>query len=163
MTSSTVITRDGLARMEEELEQLVTVGRSEVAEHLRYALSNSASAAENPDMEHAREEQAQLERRIAILRDRIADAEPVDPDATNGVVDVGERVRLRDLATGRRFEYELVGSHESDVFAGRISNASPLGGALVGLGTGQVALVDAPTGLRRLEILAIETPEPLVP
>jgi transcription elongation factor GreA len=154
----TVITRDGLARLEAELEELTTEGRREIAERLRYALSAEANADENADLHHAREEQAQLERRIAILEHRIGRAEPVDPDASNGVIDVGERVRLRDLETGTKLEYDLVGSLESDVFAGRISSASPLGRALVGLRKGQVAEVDAPRGLRRVKVLAIETP-----
>jgi transcription elongation factor GreA len=153
----TVITRDGLARLEAELEELTTEGRREIAERLRYALSAEANADENADLHHAREEQAQLERRIAILEHRIGRAEPVDPDASNGVIDVGERVRLRDLETGTKLEYDLVGSLESDVFAGRISSASPLGRALVGLRKGQVAEVDAPRGLRRVKVLAIET------
>ena len=155
--SATVITRDGLARLEAELEQLKSAGRDEIAERLRAAMSTDANAAENADLNQARDEQALLERRIAILEDRLRSAEPVDPDAFNGVVDVGERVRLRDLETGRRHSYDLVGSLESDVFAGRVSSSSPLGRALIGLRKGQVAVVQAPRGPRRLKILAIET------
>jgi len=155
--SATVITRDGLARLEAELEQLKSAGRDEIAERLRAAMSTDANAAENADLNQARDEQALLERRIAILEDRLRSAEPVDPDAFNGVVDVGERVRLRDLETGRRHSYDLVGSLESDVFAGRVSSSSPLGRALIGLRKGQVAVVQAPHGPRRLKILAIET------
>jgi len=155
--SATVITREGLARLEAELEQLKTAGRDEIAERLRAAISTDANAAENADLHQARDEQSLLERRIAILEDRIRTADPVDPDAFNGVVDVGERVRLRDLETGQRLSYDLVGSLESDVFAGRVSSSSPLGRALIGLRKGQVAVVNAPRGLRRLRILAIET------
>ncbi|HEY5295835.1 MAG TPA: transcription elongation factor GreA [Gaiellaceae bacterium] len=155
--SATVITRDGLARLEAELEQLKSAGRDEIAERLRAAMSTDANAAENADLNQARDEQALLERRIAILEDRLRSAEPVDPDAFNGVVDVGERVRLHDLETGRRHSYDLVGSLESDVFAGRVSSSSPLGRALIGLRKGQVAVVQAPRGPRRLKILAIET------
>ncbi len=155
--STTVITRAGLARLEAELEQLMTAGRNAIADRLRHALSTDANAAENADLNQARDEQAQLERRIAILEERIRSAEPVDPDAFNGVVDVGERVRLRDLETGQRLSYDLVGSLESDVFAGRISSSSPLGRALIGLRKGEIAVVDAPRGRRRLKVLAIET------
>jgi transcription elongation factor GreA len=155
--SATVITREGLARLEAELEQLKTAGRDEIAERLRAAISTDANAAENADLNQARDEQALLERRIAILEHRIRTAEPVDPDGQNGVVDVGERVRLRDLETGQRLSYDVVGSLESDVFAGRVSSSSPLGRALIGLRKGQVAVVNAPRGLRRLKILAIET------
>ena len=160
MFSTTVITPAGLARLEAELEQLRTAGRVEIAERLRHAISTDANAAENADLNQARDEQALLERRIAILEERILSAEPIDPDAFNGIVDVGEQVRVRDLETGEKLSYEIVGTLESDAFTGRISSASPLGRALIGHHKGHVVEVDAPKGLRRFKVLAIALPEP---
>lgn len=157
LSSTTEITREGFARLEAELNELTTVGRAEIADRLRLAISTDANAVENADLHQARDEQALLERRIAILEDRIRSAEPVEPDPLNGVVDVGERVRLRDLETGKRLSYDVVGSLESDAFAGRISSSSPLGRALIGLREGQIAIFSAPNGPRRLKILAIES------
>jgi transcription elongation factor GreA len=154
----TLITQQGLTRLQEQLEHLATAGRREIAERLRHALATDANAAENPDYHQAREDQALLERRIAVLQERIAWARPVEPDPSNSVVDLGERVRLHDLESGEILEYELAGSAEADAFAGRISVASPLGGALLGRSPGEVAVVDAPGGRRRLAILAIEPP-----
>jgi transcription elongation factor GreA len=152
------ITYEGLARLTDELVLLTSEGRRQMAERIRQALSTDANPAENADYFAAREDQAQLERRIALLEDRIASAELVDPDEANGVVDVGELVRLRELASGETLAYELVGSTEADPSAGRISSVSPLGRALLGRKPGDVVVVEAPLGERRFELLAIETP-----
>jgi transcription elongation factor GreA len=114
------------------------------------------NVADNVDYQDALEEQALLERRIAILQERIADADVVDPDPKNGVLDVGERVRVRDLENDEEIQFELVGSLEADPLAGRISAASPLGRALLGRRDGEVAIVDAPKGRLRFEILQIQ-------
>lgn len=150
-----LITPAGLDRLNEELERLKTVAREEIAERLRHALDGEANPVESGDYQSARDDQALLERRIALLEERIGSARIAEPAAANGVVDVGERVRLRDLDSGERFEIELVGQFESDPFAGRVSIASPIGRALLGLRRGEVALVDAPSRRRRLKVLAI--------
>ena len=95
-----------------------------------------------------------LERRIAMLQERIPDADVVDPDAGNGVLDVGERARVRDLENDEEIQYELVGrskqTHSPD--ASRL----PLGRALLGRWGGEVAIVDAPKGRLRFKILEIQ-------
>ena len=156
--TQTLITPAGLARLREELERLTTIRRQEIAERIRHAVSSERNLVENGDYHDAREEQALLERRIIILQERIVDAEVVAPDAENGVLDVGERVRLRDLENDEEVQYELVGSFEANPFAGRISVASPLGRALLGRRGGEVATVDAPRGRLRFKILEIEGP-----
>jgi transcription elongation factor GreA len=131
--NETVITPDGLARLSEELERL------------------RAARGERDEL---------LERRIALLEDRLRAARLVEPQPANGRVDVGERVRLRDLDSGERLDLELVGSLEADPSAGRVSVVSPLGKAVVGLRRGQVAGVDSPLGRRRLRVVAVEPPAP---
>jgi transcription elongation factor GreA len=153
----TVITRQGLERLSEELERLTTAGRHDVAELLRQAATGGANR-ESADYLYAREEQAQLERRIALLEERLRAARVVEPQLGNGRVDVGERVRLRDLESGKRLEVELVGPLEADLSAGRISVVSPLGRAIVGRRRGEVADVEAPVGRRRVKVLAVEAP-----
>ena len=152
------ITANGLARLERELERLRTAGREEVADRLRESIATDADASANSDYLAAREEQALLEARILRLEQRIDAASVVEPDAANGVVDLGERVRLRDLDSGARFAFELVGTAEADPVAGRISAESPVGRALVGRRKGEVTVVEAPKGRRRLKIVAIESP-----
>lgn len=152
----TVITRDGLERLSAELEQLTTDRRREIAERLREAAGNVANRAENADYLAAVEDQALLERRIALLEARLRSADVVEPQLGNGRIDVGEHVRLRELDSGNRLDLELVGPLESDATAGRISTASPLGRAIVGLRRGQIAEVDAPRGRLRFKVLAVE-------
>lgn len=152
-----VITRDGLKRLSEELEQLMTVGRREIAERLRQATTREANQAENGDYFDAREDQALLEQRIALLEEQLRSAQIVEPEPGNGHIDIGERVRLRDLESGERLEFELVGPFESDLSAGRISVSSPLGAAILGCRRGEIAEVEAPRGRLRYKILAIET------
>jgi transcription elongation factor GreA len=132
--NETVITPDGLARLCEELERLRTM-RNGSAEAL-------------------------LERRIAVLEERLRAARLVEPQPGNGRVDVGERVRVRDLDSGERIELELVGPLEADPSEGRISVVSPLGKAVVGLRRGQVAGVETPLGRRRVQVVAVEPPPP---
>jgi transcription elongation factor GreA len=157
---ATLITRDGLERLSAELEQLTTYGRREIADRLRRAAATEANREENADYLGVREDQASLERRIALLEDRLRSAQVIDPQPGNGRVDVGERVRVRALDSGERLELELVGPLESDASVGRISVVSPLGQAILGLRRGQIAQVDAPRGRLQFKILAVEAPQP---
>lgn len=151
-----LITWAGFSRVSEQLQHLKTAGRDEITERIRNALLTETNAGESADYLDAREEQVRLERKIAELERRLTNAKIVAPDAENGVVDVGERVRLRDLEAKVTLEYDLVGSLESDPAAGRISAASPVGRALLGRGRGEIAVVDAPKGRLEFEILEIE-------
>jgi transcription elongation factor GreA len=157
MTES-VITPEGLERLNEELEHLMVVGRRQIAARLEHVATTEANPIENGDYRDVHEEQAMLERRIAVLQERLRSAEVVEPQLGNGRVDVGERVRLRELESGKRLELELVGPHESDPIAGRISVASPVGKAILGLRRGEVAEVDAPRGTVRYKVVAVEAP-----
>lgn len=152
----TVITREGLARLSEELGRLTSDGRREIAERLRQAAASEANRDESADYVGVREDQALLERRIALLEERVRSARVVEPRPGNGRVDVGERVRVRNLDSGERLEFELVGPLEADTSAGRISVASPLGKAILGRRRGEVAEIDAPRGRLRFRIVAVE-------
>ena len=151
-----LITHRGLERLNAELEQLKTERRRDIAERLKQAAATEANRAENADYLSVREDQAFLERRIALLEERLCSARVVEPQLGNGRIDVGEHVRLRDLDSGERIEVELVGPLESDPHAGRISIASPLGQAIIGLRQGQIAEVNAPRGTLHFKILAVE-------
>ena len=141
-----VITPEGRERLDAELERLTNEGRREIAERLQHAAASEANRAENAEYLAVRDDQALLERRIALLAERLQSAQVIEPQLGNGRVDVGERVRVRDLESGARLELELVGTLESDATAGRISVASPLGRAILGLRRGEIAEVDAPRG-----------------
>jgi transcription elongation factor GreA len=154
--NETLITPAGLARLEAELGRLRTEGRREAAELLRHAAATEADVNESADYRVAREEKDRLEARIAQLEYRLAEAEVAEADNGNEVIDLGERVRLRNLDTGARIDFEVVGTLEADLPSGRISAVSPLGRALLGKRRGEIVLVEAPGGVRRFKILRIE-------
>ena len=151
-----VITPEGRTRLEAELEHLTNEGRREIAERLEHAAAGESNRAENAEYLTVCEDQALLERRIALLTERLLSAEVIEPQLGNGRVDVGERVRVRDLESGARLELELVGTLESDAGAGRVSVASPFGRAILGLRRGEIAEVDAPRGKLQFRVLAVE-------
>jgi transcription elongation factor GreA len=153
-----VITSKGFERLNRELDRLKSEERRRVADRLHGAATSEANLAQNMEYLDAREEKVQLERRISLLRKRLRSARVVDPCLGNGRVDVGERVRVREVISGHALELELVGQLEADVAAGRVSVASPLGRALVGLREGEIAEVDAPRGSLDFEVLAVELP-----
>jgi transcription elongation factor GreA len=153
-----VITSEGFERLNKELERLKGDERHRVADRLRRATTTEANLAQNMEYLDAREEKIQLERRIGLLRERLRSARVVAPRLGNGRVDLGERVRVREVTSGHSLELQLVGQLEADVAAGRVSVASPLGQALVGLRTGQIAQVDAPRGRFAFQVLAVELP-----
>jgi len=152
-----VITPEGRERLDAELERLANDGRSEIAERLNRAVASETNRAESAEYLAVLDDQALLERRIALLAERLQSAQVVEPQLGNGRVDVGERVRVRDLESGTRLEVELVGTLESDAGAGRVSVASPFGRAILGRRRGEIAEVDAPRGKLRFKILAVET------
>jgi transcription elongation factor GreA len=150
------ITEAGLARARVELDHLKSVGRRDVTERIRQAVLTDANPAENLDYLSAREDQALLELRIARLEERLLGVEVVQPADPNGVVDIGESVRLRDLETGETLNFELVGSLEANAGLGKVSVESPIGRAVLGRRQGEMVAVQAPIGSVRFKILRIE-------
>lgn len=150
-----LLTREGLRKLEKELEALKTVKRREVAARIKQALE-FGDITENSEYDDAKNEQAFVEGRIATLERMLRNARVVDEsDVQEGVVSLGCWVRLKDVETGEELEYMVVGSAEADPLEGRISNESPVGQALMGKPAGTVVTVQAPDGLLRYEILGI--------
>ena len=147
-----LITADGYAKLARELEELRTETRPALAERLREARSDG-QLGDNPALYDLFEEQAQLERRIALLESQLAVAEIVAP-AGDGRAGIGSIVRLRD-ETGATREYELVGPLESDIGSGRLSIEAPVGRALVGNRAGTTIEVGAPMGTLALELVSV--------
>jgi transcription elongation factor GreA len=152
------VTAGGYEQLAAELERLRTGDRVEMSERLREAREDG-HLANNPALYELLEEQAQLERRIAILEGQLAAAEIVVPIA-DGAASIGSFVRVRDGQAGDLAEYELVGPIEADIFNGRVSVDAPVGRALVGQGAGAVVDVETPSGKLGLKILSVRTREP---
>jgi transcription elongation factor GreA len=153
-----VITAAGYEQLARELELLRTDARAELAERLREA-RDDGDLADNPALYEILEEQAQLERRIALLEARLAEARVIAP-ATDGVASIGNVVCVRDLTSGETAEYELVGAIEADVGNGRVSISAPVGRALVGRRAGERVEVVTPGGTSLLEVLEVSAEMP---
>jgi transcription elongation factor GreA len=110
---------------------------------------------EEPDSFDARHELELLDRRLTLLEERLHRSEVVE-SRLDGEADVGERVTVLDLESGTTTDYRIVGSGESDPAALEVSYLSPIGSALLGRRVGDVVEVEAPRGLRRLEIVEID-------
>ena len=110
-----LLTPEGLSRLQDELERLVTVDRDAVRTRLRDAVETDGDLAGNGDYLDAKEEQALLEQRIGLLKGRLARARLIDPPGgPDDVVTLGSRVRLRALETDDTVEYQIVDSIECD-------------------------------------------------
>lgn len=150
-----LLTKEGLARLEQELEMLKTQKRREVAERIK-AARELGDISENSEYDDAKNEQAFIEGRIAALEKTLRRARVVSSDeARDGAVVLGSRVRVRDLDLGEEMEYRVVGSAEADPSNNRISNESPVGKALMGHREGEIVAVKVPDGTIQLEILKV--------
>jgi len=151
----TVLTYDGLKKLEEELHELKVVRRKDVAGKIKEA-RGQGDLSENAEYDAAKEEQAEIEARIAIIEKMLRNAEVIDEEDLDGdTVRIGSTVKVLDMEYNEEMEYLIVGSTEADPVGGRISNESPLGEALLSRKLGDIVTVDAPQGQIKFEILGI--------
>lgn len=148
-------TAEGLEKIENEIEYLKTVRRKEVAERIKVALGYG-DLSENSEYDEAKNEQAQVEEKIAKLEMMVRNAKVISEDELNAdVVNIGSTVKVKDVQTGEMDEYTIVGSAEADPLEGKISNESPVGGKLIGLKVGESVEVDVPDGIIKYEVVEI--------
>ena len=151
-----ILTPEGHDRLKEEIEHLSTVKRREVAERIKQA-REFGDITENSEYDDAKNEQAMLEHRIATLEERLASARVVNKkEIPTGVVAVGTKVRLRDVAAGETIEYHIVGSAEANPAEHKLSNESPVGKAIMGHKQGETVNVAAPRGSLKFKIMDIK-------
>ena len=150
-----VLSQDGLAKLEEKLNYLKVVKRKEIAEQIKLA-KEYGDLSENAEYDEAKNEQARVEGEITQLETMLRTAVVVDDaELTSDAIGVGSIVKVEDAKTGRVMEYKMVGANEADPLAGRISNESPVGAALMGGREGQEVTFAVPDGMRTLKILGI--------
>ena len=149
----TFLTREGLKKLEEELEFLRTTRRAQVAERLHNA-QEDGELIENAEYEDAKNEQAFVEGRILTLETMLSNAVIIDEHGSNDVVNLGCRVTIKEAGDGTE-EYMLVGAAEANPKNGRISNESPLGRALLGRRVGDEVKVQAPAGALSFRVVKI--------
>lgn len=149
------LTVEGLKKLEDELEQLKSVKRREIAERIKQAI-DFGDISENSEYEDAKNEQAFIEGRILTLEKMLRNAKIIDDENLDTeVVSIGSKVLLKDLEFGDELEYTIVGSVEADPGASKISNESPVGKAILGLPKGSVVEVNVPVGQLKYQIVDI--------
>ena len=149
------LTPEGLKKLEEELQQLKTVKRQEIAEKIQEA-KESRSAVISPEYEEAKNEQGFVEGRILEIERMIKNAVIIQhKDAKTHSVKLGSRVTVK-LEDGSKENYTIVGSAEASPAEGKISNESPMGSALLNRKVGETVTFEAPSGRLKLKIVEIK-------
>ncbi len=152
----TILTSEGLKKMEQDLDQLKSVKRREVAERIKQAIEYG-DISENSEYEDAKNEQAFIEGKILELEKMLRTAKVIEEgEIGTDVVTIGSTVILRDDEDGEILEFTIVGSAEADPMEHRISNESPVGEAILGQPVGKIIEVSTPAGLLKYEVLEIK-------
>lgn len=150
-----MLTDEGLLKLEQELEDLKTNRRQEVAEKIKIA-RGFGDLSENAEYDAAKEEQAHIEARIVQLEKMLKNAKVIDADDIDlNKVSIGTRVKVYDEEFDEEVEYSIVGSTEADPDANKISDESPVGRALIGRNIGDNVEVETPGGVVVLKIVSI--------
>ena len=150
------ITAAGHAALIEELRRRQQEDRPRIIQMIAEARAHG-DLSENAEYDAARERQGFIEGRIAELESKLANAQIIDPallDADGRVV-FGSTVELEDLESGDKVTYQIVGDDEADIKTRKISVSSPMSRALIGKYAGDVAEVQAPSGIREYEVLDV--------
>ncbi|WP_028609614.1 transcription elongation factor GreA [Paenibacillus harenae] len=151
-----ILTQEGLRKLEDELENLKSVKRREVAERIKIAIGYG-DISENSEYEDAKNEQAFIEGRIITLEKMLRNARIINNDDIDiDTVSIGSIVTVEDLEFGDTMEYSIVGTAESDPLQNKISNESPVGKAILGKKKGTVVEVSVPVGIIQYKILDIK-------
>jgi len=151
-----VLTKEGLAKLEAELETLKSVRREEVAERIKQAIA-FGDITENSEYEDAKNEQAFIEGRIMSLEQTLKKARLMeDGEIRTDIVSLGSKVKLKEMKSGREIVVTLVSSVESKLRDGKISDESPVGKAIMGKTVKSTVAVEAPSGIIKYKILKVE-------
>lgn len=151
------LTVAGAEKLKAELQQLKSVARPEVIAAIAEARSHG-DLSENAEYEAAKDRQGFIEGRIAELESKLSHAQIIDPKEIHaeGKIVFGATVTVSDLETDEEATYQIVGDDEADIKTGKISVNSPIARAMIGKEEGDVAEVQAPSGVREYDILTVQ-------
>ncbi len=148
------LTSEGYLELENELHYLKTEKRKEVTQTLKEARA-LGDLSENSEYEQAREDQANLEKRIIEVEYALEHATVIDNAESDGTVGIGCQVKLKYEDDDDTESYKIVGSQEADPFNNKISNESPIAAAIMGKKVGDIVEVSSPDGVYSVQIVAI--------
>ncbi|WP_186128430.1 transcription elongation factor GreA [Burkholderia gladioli] len=154
--STIPLTKRGAEQLRSELLRLKSVERPAVINAIAEARAQG-DLSENAEYDAAKEKQGFIEGRIAEIESKLSAAQVIDPSVIDaeGRVVFGATVELEDLGSSATVKYQIVGDDEADIDHGLISVSSPIARALIGKSEGDVAAVQAPSGVREYEIISV--------
>ncbi len=151
-----ILTYEGLKKYEDELQDLKVNKRQEVAQKIKEA-REQGDLSENAEYDAAKDEQRDIEARIEELEKILKNAEViVEEEVDLDTINIGCRVKVLDLEYNEECDYKIVGSTEANSLAGKISNESPLGAALLGKEVGAEIEVETQVGIVEYQVLKID-------
>ncbi len=154
MADKVLMTVEGLAKLNQELEERKTVKRKEIKEAIKVA-RGYGDLSENSEYDEAKDAQAQNELRIAEIEETLKHVELIDENSNMDGVSVGSTVKVYDVEFDEEVVYKIVGSTEADPAQSKISNESPVGAALIGHAVGDKVSAVTPMGVLEFEIREI--------
>jgi transcription elongation factor GreA len=155
MSQISYYTKEGLDKLKEELHELKVVQRPSISKQIAEA-RDKGDLSENAEYDAAKEAQGLLEMKIAKLEEVISNARIIDESQLdNSKVLILSKVKIKNLANNMQLTYTLVAENEADLKSGKISIDSPIGKGLLGKEVGQIAEVQAPSGVIKFEIIDI--------
>ena len=149
------MSEDGYKKLMAELKHLETVERPKISAAIAEA-RDKGDLSENAEYDEAKNEQAEVEAKIAQIEEKIKTAQVIDESQINSnVVGLGSKIKILDLTENEEMEFSIVGSTEADFISGKLSYESPVGAALLNHEVGETVKVDAPDGSFEFKILEI--------
>ena len=154
-TKQVILTEEGLKNLENELENLKSVKRKEIAEKIKVALS-FGDLSENSEYDEAKNEQAITEARIIEIEAMLKDVKIIDEhELDTKIVYVGSKIKVQDLGLDEVVDYQIVGSNEANPAEGKISDESPVGAGLLGHKAGDKIKIETPGGICKYKLIEI--------
>ena len=146
------VTQESFEKLKAELHQLRTVERPAAARAIAEA-REKGDLRENAEYDAAKEAQGHLEAKIAQVEAIVANSRIVDTNTIDtSTVSILTKVKITNLATQKTIQYHIVSEKEADLKLGKISATSPIGKGLIGKAVGEIAEVQAPTGILRFQV-----------
>jgi transcription elongation factor GreA len=155
MSKVTYLTEEGLKKLKEEIEQLVSIERPKISKQIAEA-RDKGDLSENAEYDAAKEAQGLLEMKIAQLQATLSTVRVVDESKINtGTVQLMNKVKIRNIKTGVVMEYTLVSEREADLKEKKMSVDTPIAKGLIGKKKGDKVEIQVPAGNLILEIIDI--------
>lgn len=148
------VTKEGLKKLQDELNERKSTKRDEIKEAIRIA-RGFGDLSENSEYDEAKDAQAQNERRILELEEMLKHVFVIEDTDSGDKVTAGKSVKLLNMALGKEVVYTIVGPTETDPFAHKISDQSPIGIAIIGKKVGDETVAETPKGHVTFKILEI--------